>query len=239
MATENTIPMPDLTITNPSPEAAAPVQPEATAPVQPEAAAPAAPTTDDPLGTGEPTSQPSWLDSLPEDLRKNEKLLGFKSVEELAKAHADSQPAPTIPEADAYKLPESFPIKDIGKWANKVGLTQQQLEHIINLDNHLNTERMNSVDKVYAAGLNTLYTEWGEAKTENIRLAKAALSHFDDTGELKTMLNASKAGNHPVVVNFFAKLGKKLMKEDWFVANGGNSNSGTEISAADTIFDGK
>lgn len=189
--------------------------------------------------TAPPTSEPSWVDSLPEDLKKNERLAGFKSVEELARAHADAKLAATVPEADKYVLPEKFPVKDIGKWANHVGLTQEQLNHIIKLNDTMSVAAEENTAKAYETGLNVLFESWGEQKGQKLSLAKRALDFFDDSKEMRMLLNQTKAGNHPIVVNFFAKMGERLMKEDGFIPNGGLNTSSQTKSDADIIFDGK
>lgn len=184
----------------------------------------------------ESTSETSWIQTLPEELRANEKLTGFKSVEELAKAYAEAKLAPTIPEASEYKIPENFPIKDIGEWAAKVGYTQEQLDHMLALNEHVETTRSTAVEQAYKAGLDQLFTEWGEDKDSNVKHAKQVISHFDKTGELKQLLNETRAGNHPAVVKFFAQVGREIFSEDGFVRPGMNQQK-KQLSAADVIFD--
>lgn len=216
----------------------------------PEGTTPAAPTADSTLLTGTgatpptepgavpPTSEPSWRDSLPETVRGHERLTGFKSVEELAEAYTKANLAPTVPEASAYKLPETFPIKDIGVWANKLKLTQEQLEGVIALDQQMGTMSEQTLNKAYEDGLNELFTSWGTEKDANVSAAKQVIKAFDEDGSLATLLNATKAGNNPVVVKFFANLGKKLLAEDGFIPNGTlRSPSSKNKSAAEVIFD--
>jgi hypothetical protein len=188
------------------------------------------------LKTDEPTSVPSWFDSLPEDLRKNEKVTKFKSVDDLARYAAEAKEAAVIPEADKYVVPETFPIKKIGEWANKIGLTQEQLNHIIALDTHVKNSEHERSSNALKADLDALLTTWGPQKDANIRYAKQVINHFDTGGELKNMLETTGAGNHPVVVKFFADLGKAVMAEDGFIKSKGQTTKAT-VSVADTIFD--
>ncbi len=51
---------------------------------------------------------------------------------------------------------------------------------------------------------------------KNLEYAKIALHKFDTNNELRTLLNESGYGSHPIVVKFFINLGKKL-NEDRFV----------------------
>lgn len=188
-------------------------------------------------GTTPPASgENAWLEGLPEDIRGNERLTGFKSVAELAKAYAEAQLAPTIPEATAYKLPENFPVKDIGVWANKLGITQEQLDNILALDSHIRKSEYEGMETLFNTGLTKLFEEWGPEKNTNITYAKEFINHFDETGELKELLNKTRAGNNPVIVKFLAKVGKAVMAEDGFVRSKGASTS-VQKSAADIIFD--
>lgn len=184
-----------------------------------------------------PTSEPSWRDSLPEDIRGHERLTGFKSVDELAKAYAEASLAPAVPEASAYKVPENFPIKDIGDWASKAKLTQEQLDSIFELDKQLTTLSSQNLAKAYDEGLKQLFTAWGDKKDENLSAAKQVIKTFDTDGSLSKLLNETKAGNHPTVVNFFAQLGKKLLSEDGFIPNAQLRGGSREVSAAEVIFD--
>jgi hypothetical protein len=184
----------------------------------------------------EATSPTSWIETLPEDLRANEKLVGFKSVEELAKAYADAKLAPTIPDASEYKVPEDFPVKDIGKWAAEAGYTQQQLDNMLELSATVEKTQMEVIEGAYQKGLEHLFTEWGPQKDSNIKYAKQVITHFDKSGELKSLLNSTRAGNHPSVVKFFAELGRQVFSEDGFVRPGSNTSS-QKRSAADVIFD--
>jgi hypothetical protein len=199
------------------------------------------PVTTPPVSEGtilkeESTSTPSWFDTLPEDLKKNEKVTKFKSVDDLARYTAEAKEAVPVPAPEAYVVPENFPIKKIGEWANKIGLTQEQLNHIITLDSHVKQAEYERSSGALKADLDALLTTWGPQKDANIRYAKQVINHFDTGGELKNMLESTGAGNHPVVVKFFAELGRAVMAEDGFIKGKGMQTK-NNASVADTIFD--
>jgi len=187
-------------------------------------------------GTPPASEGGDWLSALPEELRGNERLSGLKSVAELAEAYSKANIAPAPLEADAYKLPENFPIKDIGVWANKLGLTQAQLDNVLALDAHARGAEYEFVEKTQTEGLNKLFETWGAEKDANIQYAKQFINHFDEGGQLKQLLNTTRAGNNPTVVAFMAKVGRELMKEDGFIPNKGPTSRAAK-SAAEVIFD--
>jgi hypothetical protein len=159
----------------------------------------------------------------------------------LARAYATAKLAAEVPAAEAYKLPEGIAVKDIGKWANEAGLSQAQLDKVLALDQQVRTQNEQAVEQSNKAGLEQLFQSWGQEKDTNIRLAKQAVAFFDsEDKELANFLNLTRAGNHPVVVRYFARMGQRLLKEDVFVPNGDlKGRTGQPKTAAETIFDGK
>ena len=184
----------------------------------------------------DPTSDASWLSALPEDLRGNERLAGFKTVEELARAHADAQLAPTVPKADEYKLPDGFPLRDIGVWASENKFSQDQLDSMLALNATVRKMDQDNLDKLYEAGLNDLYETWGAEKDTYTQQAVSVVKYFDKSGKLAKLLDDTKAGNNPIVVEFFANMGRALMAEDGFTPLKIAKSPNAGKSSAEIIF---
>ena len=217
----------------PTTETTTPTTPTTPAAQQSQTQTPSATTITKPEGT--PTSETSWLESLPEALRGNEKLKNFKTADEAIQSLLDSSTPKTI-EPTAYKIPDAFPVKDIGVWASKMNLTQEQLDGIIALDGHMKKTEAAATDKVMKAELEKVLSSWGPEKDANVRNATSVIRHFDENNEMVKLLDDTGAGNHPVVVKFFAKMGKALMAEGGFIKGSGAGNT-ADKSVASTIFD--
>jgi len=131
--------------------------------------------------------------------------------------------------ADKYDLkrptlPEGMTYDEAGeKWfretAHKLNLSAAQAAALYDEYNG----RMGGVIKDIEAkrtkaaqdGLETLKKQWGGQFDTNMELVKRATAAFLDD-ESKKFMDESGLGNHPVLVNLFAKLGK-AMAEDKFV----------------------
>jgi len=156
----------------------------------------------------ETTPQTTWRDALPETIRGNEKLANFESVDKLVETFLQSQ-ADVDPAS--YGLPED--MGHFAKLAAENKLSKDQVGKLIAFDKASTA----AVEQQYLEGLKQLETvEWKEDFKGNVDIAKQALAHFDKTGEVKQMLEATRAGNNPAVVRFLHAIGLTL-QEDSFV----------------------
>jgi len=172
------------------------------------------------------TPQPTWRDALPETIRGNESLAQFESVDKLVETflqgQADVDPA-------SYGLPED--MGHIAKMAAENKLSKTQVEKLLEFDK----ASVAATEQKYIEGLKQLETvEWKEDFKTNVDIAKRALTHFDKTGEVKAMLEATRAGNNPAVVKFLHAIGMTL-QEDSFV-KGAAPTGAAGKSQADIMY---
>jgi hypothetical protein len=184
-------------------------------------------TPQDGAPVGDPPA-PNWRDTLPETLKGNETLSQFDSIDKLAEAFVQKSVEPEFKPED-YELPEDS--QGFAKFAAEQKLSKSQVEALVKL----NMSSTEAVDAQYTEGLKKLEEgEWQGTFKENIALAKKALNHFDKSGEVVKMLEATRAGNHPAVVKFLYEIGAQL-GEDVFVKGGGR-NGGAPRSAAEVMY---
>lgn len=182
---------------------------------------PNTPTPPDPSGApgepgtptppSEPPAAPEWVGTLSDELKGNEDLARFQSVEDLAKAYVGRPAAPPVPKAGEYQLPENFPLKDFGEFASDAGLTQDQVSKLLEYNKRTTEDQTKVYREAMGQELNKLLDQWGDQKEPNTSLARRALKSFDTTdGQLKNFLKVTNSHEHPAVVNFFYNLGKLL-----------------------------
>lgn len=192
----------------------------------------------------------SWKDNLPEDVRSAPSLENINDVGALAKGYVESQrmiggripiPKDDNPESwnEVYaKLgrPESadkyeFQRPEDVKWdesrekaflerAHAMGLNNKQVQELISWDGELAKNSMNAFKESSVAALKE---EWGDGYDKNIAAAQRAINSLGDD-ELKSFLDETGMGNHPVMIKFANKIGQ-LMSEDKAEGDGGNSLS--------------
>jgi len=207
----------------------APVEaPVAEAPVAPEAAP--APTAE----VQAPTP-PSFVETLPEDLRSNQSLQQFKDVESLAKSYVHAQGllgkkvnelgSEEIEKVYAQKLgaPESRddyelpPIEwgtqeDIDWYretAHGLNLTQNQANKLMDAYKSKVTQQYSAhqaqVSQVQQAAEQQLKQDWGGQYDDKLRGAKAAAKSFGGD-EFVAYLNESGLGNDVRMIKTFSKI---------------------------------
>jgi hypothetical protein len=97
---------------------------------------------------------------------------------------------------------------------HKIGLTQRQIDALVPEWNSLQTTAQASIEsqaKVnQAANLKKLETELGAAFQRTLDNAHAALTHYDEGGELSRYLDETKLGDHPAMVKLFGRIGAEL-----------------------------
>jgi len=192
----------------------------------------------------QPGSGDNWLSALPEDLRGNEALKGFKSPDELAKAHLETLGKIPGPPPEAYELgaaPEGYdkPFPVIEAFAKgpakELGLSQEQFGKLAGFTNKylvgLVQEQKAAQEKANQEATDALKTEWGgeyEAKVQaaDAFMAKAGLAEaFKELG----------INEHPTIRKAMAGL-SKVIKEDSFEGGGGGGQGDGDQSPAAKIF---
>lgn len=143
--------------------------------------------------------------------------------------------ARVVPEADAYVLPPEAPAA-LRQWAKTNDFTQAQLDTTL-------AQFQTAVADMKTAEMTALQTQgnahvesWGEAKTENLGLAKAALLQMDPEGKLKGMLKETGYANHPVVLEFLKDLGRNLREGGFLTTPVSLSTGGKPVTAAQSMF---
>jgi len=210
--------MPDTPVAPAAPEAAPAVETPVT-PV-PESVLdggtstpPASQTPGTPAAEETPAAPESWL---PEDLRSNERLKGYKSPEDLARDYAKAELAQPVPEK--YELPEGVPDA-FGEWAKKKKLSQDQLSSVLKLSADSTRMRAEKVAKEYDAGRTELFNEWGENKAAYLSDAEAVFSAIPSGGKIAKLLKESGEGKNPAVISFMYEV-SKAFKEGGFLTKG-------------------
>lgn len=175
----------------------------------------------------------SFLDSLPENLRGHERLSGIESAEDLAQKFTDAQLAPVAPDADKYIVPEGAP-KGLSEAANKHGLTQDQLNGVIEyFGGHQNaTSEAFGTAMKEAAG--KMVESWGEQAPENIATSRQALEYLHPDGHMKKLLDDTGYGDHPLVIEHFRKVGE-LFREGGYITSSVNT-PGSNKTLAEKMF---
>ena len=133
-----------------------------------------------------------------------------------------------------YKLPEGVPAQ-VGNWAQKNGLTQEQLDASLHFFGSVNQANVKAQQQsLRQMGEAHLQNAWGENAPYNLQLAQRALRQNDPTGALTKVLNESGYGNHPAVLDFLYAIGRS-MQEGGFLKSSTNRPPGTK-SAAQLLF---
>lgn len=206
--------MPDTPVTPIAPEAApsveTPVTPVPESVLEGGTVTPSAEQTVDTLA---PEAPESWL---PEDLRSNERLKGYKSAEELARDYAKAELAQPVPEK--YELPEGVP-KEFGDWAKKKKFSQDQLSSMLKLSADSARMRGEKVAKEYDAGRTELFETWGENKAAYLSDAEAVFTAIPSGDKIAKLLKESGEGKNPAVISFMYEV-SKAFKEGGFLPRG-------------------
>lgn len=176
-------------------------------------------TAPDTQDTATPSTNPppdvpeSWL---PEDLRSNERLKGYKSAEDLARDYAKAELAQPVPEK--YELPEGIPDA-FGEWAKKEKLSQAQVSSVLKLSADSNRRSAEKVSKMYDEGRTELFNTWGENKAKYLADAESVFSAIPSGARIAKLLKDSGEGKNPAVISFMYEV-SKAFKEGGFLAKG-------------------
>jgi len=122
-----------------------------------------------------------------------------------------------VPAAAEYRLPDGAP-PGFAEWAHKAGFTQDQLDATFaKYSEAQQATDLANLKNLQALG-NAHVESWGEAKAQNVQLAKSALIQLDESGKVRQVLKQTGYINHPVVLDFLLHIGK-TMSEGGFLKN--------------------
>ena len=138
-----------------------------------------------------------------------------------------------VPSVDKYVLPEGVP-KYVAQAAFDNDMTQSQLDSSLKqFSGYLTSSKKASLDKLRTDGEAHVKT-WGDVSESNLSLVRRALRQNDPDGTLRKALDETGFGNHPVVLDFFLRLGKS-MREGGFLKGAVNRPPG-KTTAAKAMF---
>lgn len=161
-----------------------------------------------------------------------------KSTEQTAEQTTESTAEPekverVVPEADKYNLPEGVP-QNVAEFAHKNDMTQEQLDETLKeFGGYIQNTKI-AEQKLLREQGEAHVKSWGEKADYNLSLVRRALAQNDPDGHLTKVLDDTGFGNHPVVLDFFLKLGDQL-KEGGFLKGSVNRPPGKK-TAAQTMF---
>ena len=154
----------------------------------------------------------------------------------------------SIPESYdlASVIPEGFELNQervdsFTAVAKEAGLSQENASKLAAYGIQMMQESAQAVQQEFASRVNT----WGEqAKTElgaefndTVRLAASGIEVIEkQIPELRTMLNETGAGNHPVMIKAMAMIGKLVAEENGNKLLGGQPQSGAPSIYSNTNF---
>lgn len=200
-------------------------------------------TTETEQGQETQETSASWLDSLSEDLRDNEDLKGFESLDDAAKAlleqkkaMADAPKPPESPDGYEFTIPDGVDVDEdalgaFKKAAHELGLTAEQADKIVQLDLDRATQYAEAMkqaqEQAYDKADAELKKEWrGTAYKENMAAAKQAIDNFFGD-ETKKLLKDKGLDSNPVFVKSMFDLSKAI-SEDVSVKGGKVTKRGIE-----------
>ena len=159
-------------------------------------------------------------------------------------------------EVEGSQIPETYDLASIiPEWfeldqtrmdsftelAKESGLSQENASKLAAYGIQLMQESAQAVQQEFSARVNT----WGEqAKTElgaefnnTVRLAASGIEVMEkQIPELRTMLNETGAGNHPVMIKAMAMIGKLVAEENGSKLLGGQPQAGNTSIYSNTNF---
>ena len=146
----------------------------------------------------------------------------------------------------ASVIPEGFELnqermENFTAVAKEAGLSQENASKLAAYGIQLMQESAQAVQQEFSARVNT----WGEqAKTElgaefnnTVRLAASGIEVMEkQIPELRTMLNETGAGNHPVMIKAMAMIGKLVAEDNGSKLLGGQPQAGNTSIYSNTNF---
>ena len=146
----------------------------------------------------------------------------------------------------ASAIPEGFEldqerVDSFTAVAKEAGLSQENASKLAAYGIQMMQESASAVQQEFATRVNT----WGEqAKTElgaeftsTVRLAASGIEVMEkQIPELRTMLNETGAGNHPVMIKAMAMIGKLVAEDNGNKLLGGQPQAGNTSIYSNTNF---
>jgi hypothetical protein len=169
-------------------------------------------------GTDAQGAQAKWHDTLPEEIRADERLTALASVEDLAKGYLEltgkARKAPEKPDAYTFAAPDGVTVDreflDRARSdAHKAGMSDEQFSAMAGWylkEQQALSERAAQEEE---AGLNQLKKTWGNKFEANAELAKKTAKALLNDADLQ-WLDTSRMGNHPVLARLFQTIGEVI-----------------------------
>jgi len=172
---------------------------------------------------------PSFVDSIPEDLREQVGEVG--SVSDLAKGYVELKSSkPVIPESpDEYEIPDTEnanavdqeAFNNFRKLAHELGLTKEQVQQIIKFDVERSTQYdqkfQQAIDEEYNKAETALKEKWGTQYDVRVETAKNAfnmvIGNLENGEEVKQAMDDLGLLNRPEVVQIFELIGSKISED--------------------------
>ena len=195
--------------------------------------------------------EPKLADLLSDDLREDETLQGFNSVEEMARKlkelEGQSQGAPEQYELNV-DMPEDVPeelreaaeqdVEQFKEIAKELGLSNDAAQKLMDYDAQRQANLADSLqqhaDNQIQQELESYKQERGDAFTDDVNNARAFMQAFGDE-DTTEWLNESGLGNHPKLIKMLSEAGKLLQEHD--VIQGAKTAPGASgTSLADRLY---
>ena len=143
---------------------------------------------------------------------------------------------PSIPDHwDKYEATAPVP-DEVKRMAHKAGLTQEQFNATLEtFGRYSQAQKMAELEQIKQEGQKYIQEKWGDKAEYNLNIARRALQTVDTDGSLKEMLETTGYGSHPVVLQFFANLGKNL-QEGGFLRGELKQPAGAKKSPAQLLY---
>ena len=145
----------------------------------------------------------------------------------------EPEPPKEEPKEVEYKLPEGYQDESIVKFAKDAGLSQEQLDQVLNYGNLKNQEYQQAFQAKQEADVAALKEEWGDKFKENVTAANHLISYFDnEEKELANFLKTSGLGNSPIMIKFFTKAAVALQEDGWLKSESAPTKQAKKSTAA-------
>ena len=124
------------------------------------------------------------------------------------------------------EIPEDFPmdeemVKGFRSEAHKLGISTNQFKGLYKFYMNYGAAQFTGMnqqsEKIYNDSVAALHTKWGGAYGQNVALANKVFDKFADPNAIEEFKKG--IGNHPVVIEMFANIGK-VLSEDLLVGKG-------------------
>jgi hypothetical protein len=176
---------------------------------------------------------PSFIETLPEDLRASEALKDFDSAEKLARAHLETLGKMKPPESpDAYELnfPKEFPVdqefvKQAKAWAHQAGLSKIQFEAFAKPYIEAQLKALTDLNAQDKQARDAIMKEWGDKHDSNLEVARKAVMQFCSKEEM-AWFDTTGMGSNPVLVKMFHRIGQAMSEDKLSI--GGQSSGGAQ-----------